>query len=290
MDASAYANHAYLTNFPGDNSQWVAGQIGGALNFRGPGFGDYALVPDYPKPASSLTLSAWVWADARPTWASIVKNWSTQAGGELHFGLNNVEGDLSNYLIEQDGGFVGPVREGVDSPLPLSSWQHVALVCDGSKQQLYRNGVPVGLPLPYDGTINTSLTSPMLAIGAKVLSDGVPPPTADSGYWQGKMDDIGLWDRGLSGTEIQAIYSAGLDGRNLAAASVLPSLRVVRSGSDAIISWPVAPAGNCFALEWTAALPATSWTPVGSAPVLSNGRYSVTVNATESSRFYRLVK
>ena len=290
LDASAYANHAYLTNFPGDNSQWVPGQIGGALNFRGPSFGDYALVPDYPKPASNLTVSAWVWADARPTWASIVKNWATQAGGEFHFGLNNVEGDLSNYLIQQDGGFVGPVREGATAPLPLGSWQHVALVCDGSKQQIYRNGVPVGLPLAYNGTINTNLDSPMLAIGAKLLAGGVPPAAADNGFWQGRMDDIGLWDRGLSGVEIQAIYSAGLEGRSLANASVLPTLDVRRTGDSVVISWAAAPAGKCYVLKWTPTLPATSWTPVSPTPVLSGGRFSVTNDGPADVRFYRLEK
>jgi large repetitive protein len=290
MDASTYANQAFLTNFPGDNSQWVVGQIGGALNFRGPGFGDYALVPDYPKPASSLTVSAWVWADARPTWASIVKNWSTQVGGEFHFGLNNVEGDLSNYLIEQDGGFVGPVREGAASPLPLGSWQHVALVCDGSKQQLYRNGLPVGLSLPYDGTINTSLTSPMLAIGAKLLAGGLPPADVDSGFWQGKMDDIGLWDRGLAPAEIQAIYNAGLRGRDLASASVLPALTIVRVDNSLTLSWPASPAGSCYALESADTLPPVAWTPVSEARSLNSGYYSVTVPATGAARFYQLVK
>src|SRR5258705_4517921 len=74
MDGTTNANHGALTNFPANNSQWVAGRIGGALNFRGPGNGDYVRVPNYPKATTSMTVSAWVWADARPTWASIVKN------------------------------------------------------------------------------------------------------------------------------------------------------------------------------------------------------------------------
>lgn len=289
-DSTAFANHGYLTNFPGDASQWVRGQIGGALNFRGPGFGDYVLVPDYPKPTSNLTISAWIWAEARPTWASIVKNWATQPGGDIHFGLNNVDGDLSNYLIQQDGGLVGPVREGINSPFPLGSWQHVALVCDGSKQQIYRNGVPVGAPLAYNGTINTNLATQVLAIGAKVLATGLPPATSDSGFWQGRMDDLGFWHRGLTGAEIQAVYNAGLDGRDLTEATVRPSLRVTRAGSDVTISWPAAPAGNCFVLEWTATLPAASWTPVGVATVLNDGRYSVTLHGPTDTRFYRLMK
>ncbi|MBI5385208.1 MAG: hypothetical protein HZA90_11050 [Verrucomicrobia bacterium] len=289
-DSTAYANHGGLTNFPADNSQWVRGQIGGALNFRGPASQDYVVVPDYPKPSSNLTIAAWIWAEARPTWASIVKNWPSEPGGEIHFGLNNVEGDLSNYLIQQGGTRVGPVREGADAPLPLGSWQHVALVCDGSTMHLYRNGLRVGAPLAYNGTINTNLANQTLAIGAKLLPTGVPPTTADAGYWQGKMDDLGLWHRGLSAAEIQAIYNAGLDGRDLTKATIKPGLHITRVGSDVLISWPAAPAGNCFVLEWTGTLPATSWTPVGVTPVLSNGRYWVTFQGPADTKFYRLMK
>src|SRR5262245_8370112 len=67
-DLTTNANHGALFNFPGDNSQWVAGRIGGALNFRGPANGDHVRVPNYPKPRGHMTISAWVWADARPTW------------------------------------------------------------------------------------------------------------------------------------------------------------------------------------------------------------------------------
>lgn len=289
-DATANANHGLLTNFPNDDSAWIPGQIGGALAFRGPSTGDYVVVPDYPKPASNLTISAWVWADARTTWASLVKNWATQAGGEIHFGLNNVDGDLSNYLIQQDGGFVGPVREGAGSPLPLGSWQHVALVCDGSKQQLYRNGLPVGAPLAYNGTINTNLASTKLAIGAKLGLDGAPVTDGSAGYWQGKMDDLGFWDRGLSAAEIQALYNAGLEGRDLTQANVRPSLRIDRLGNDLVISWPAAPAGHCFLLAWSESFPASSWTRSDQVPVFSNGRFAVTLRGATGTRFFRLVK
>src|SRR3954447_14138458 len=75
LDSTTNANHGALNNFPADNSQWEAGRIGGALNFRGPANADYVRVTNYPKPTTGMTASAWVWADARPTWASILKNW-----------------------------------------------------------------------------------------------------------------------------------------------------------------------------------------------------------------------
>jgi hypothetical protein len=197
---------------------------------------------------------------------------------------------LSNYLIQQDGGFVGPVREGLGSPFPLNSWQHVALVCDGQFMRLYRNGAPVGAPVPYNGTLNTNLGSPALAIGAKLLTTGLPPGGADAGYWQGKMDDIGLWHRGLSSAEIQAIYHNGLEGRDLTTASVRPRLNITLSGSDLLISWPASPAGACYDLGAAATLPADSWSGVGTAPTLSSGRYWVSLRATNTAQFYRLRK
>src|SRR6185436_7538407 len=108
------------------------------LNFRGPVNADHVRVPDYPKPRTAMTLCAWVWADARPTWATILKNWPAPATAQFHLGLENTSGDLSNYLIQQGGTQLGPVQEG--AALPLGSWQHVALVCDGSTMRLYRNG------------------------------------------------------------------------------------------------------------------------------------------------------
>jgi hypothetical protein len=290
QDGTANANHGQLRNFPTDDSQWVPGQIGGALNFRGPAAGDYVVVPDYPKPGSTLTISAWVWAESLPTWATILKNWQTEPTAQFHFGLNDAQGDLSNYLIQQGGTFVGPVREGANAPLPLASWQHVALVCDGSAMRLYRNGVPVGAPLPYNGTINTTAVASSLGIGAKLGPGDVPPTSADSGYWHGKMDDLGFWHRGLSPSEIQGVYNAGLQGRDLTTASVLPSLVIQRAGTELIISWPAAPAGVCYVLESAADVPNSPWTPVGIEPTLSNGRYWVSLALAGGNQFFRLRK
>jgi hypothetical protein len=207
-DATTNASHGTLSNFPANNSQWVPGRVGGALNFRGPADRDFVFVPNYPKPGTQMTLCAWVWADARPQWASIAKNWPTETTAQFHFGLQDTSGDLSNYLIQQGGARLGPVQEG--TPLPLGSWQHVALVCDGGMMRLYRNGAQVGSPLSYNGTINTNPVNASLSLGAKWMSAA----SVDS-FWQGKMDDMGLWSRALSANEIVGIYGSGLEGRSL---------------------------------------------------------------------------
>jgi hypothetical protein len=136
--------------------------------------------------------------------------------------------------------------------------------------RVFRNGVQVG-SVAYSGNLINSIMAP-LAIGVKLNDAGTVPDTGNPGFWQGKMDDIGLWSRGLSAAEVQAIYNAGLEGRNLASASLLPSLQIVRSGTNATISWPATPAGNCFSLESSGVLSATAtWSAAGAAS-LATGR------------------
>src|SRR5713226_10502564 len=45
-----------LYNFPDDDSQWVRGQIGGALYFRGESFQDYVIVPSYPIATTAVSF------------------------------------------------------------------------------------------------------------------------------------------------------------------------------------------------------------------------------------------
>jgi hypothetical protein len=82
-----------------------------------------------------------------------------------------------------------------------------------------------GASVPYDGTINTNLANQSLSIGAKVLTNSLPDG-GSPGYWHGKMDDMGLWTRGLTAAEVSAIYRAGCGAFPLSDAdvnAVLPS-------------------------------------------------------------------
>lgn len=216
-DAATNGNAGQLQNFPSDNSQWVPGRIGHALQFRGPSFGDYVRVPNYPKPATNLTVAAWVWADARPTSASIAKNWGSSQTGQFHFGLTSTAGDLSCYLTTAAGATPN-TSEG--SQFPLGSWQHVAFTADGTTLKLYRNGAQVAR-VAYTGGLVTPPTS-ALGIGVKLNNAGTAPDSGSPGYWQGRIDDLGVWSRALNTAEISAIVAAGLQGRSLTNAESQP--------------------------------------------------------------------
>ncbi|MFO1500599.1 MAG: LamG-like jellyroll fold domain-containing protein [Verrucomicrobiota bacterium] len=213
-DASGNNNNATLYNYTGDNSQWVAGQVGGALSFGGADAMQYLLVPDYPKPASTLTVSAWVWAETIGAWTSFVKNWGSSDAGQFHFGLAG-DGVHENIYIKQVDGKTPNTSDR--QPFPTNSWQHVAFVCDGSNVRLYRNGVEVA-STTYNGTL---VTPPMncVGVGVKMANDCVDPDGGNPGWLHGKMDDLAIWNRGLSPSEMVAVYQAGLGGKGVLEAS-----------------------------------------------------------------------
>ncbi len=213
-DASGNGNNGALNNFSG-NAQWVPGRVGGALNFGGPISQQYVRVPDYPKTISStMSVAAWVWADAHTPWGTIIKNWGGTTPGQFHLGQTASSGEISMFLQESDAGQV-VIQEG--TALPTGRWEHIVFTADGNNMWLCRNGVVVAGPVPYDGTVVNPPAMGSLGIGGKLDNAGNVPPIQieNPGFWQGKLDEVALWNRTLSACECRALYEAGLAGKNL---------------------------------------------------------------------------
>src|SRR6266536_5028395 len=224
-DSTTNANDGSLINFPLDSSQWVPGQIGGGLYFRGFDSApqDYINVPDYPKsPEGKLSATMWVWFEGftgSQNWVLLLANWPQADFGarQFHFGIRGDPLGLNNFIeTTPDGGQTysegTSVSEG--QTLPVQSWQHVAFVVDGSYMRLYRNGEEVA-QVAYSGSVVIPPPNSAFQIGARfeVLS----------ATFKGILDDVGLWTRDLSADEIRDIYQAGLAGRDLSNVSTTPT-------------------------------------------------------------------
>src|SRR6185503_16100890 len=75
-DFSGHGYNGTVVNFPGNQGNWTSGRIGGALLFGGPSTGQSVSVPNFAMPTTSMTLTAWVWANSIPRWATVAANWN----------------------------------------------------------------------------------------------------------------------------------------------------------------------------------------------------------------------
>lgn len=175
----------------------VNAQSATALKFDGAD--DYVALPDITSSFTTGQVSgeAWIYANSLPSWGSIMKNWTENTQGMFHFGADAFSSVLSIYIGEADGNAVS-----VSSSLLLEQhqWYHVAFSADGSILRLFVNGNEVGFA-PYDGTLATGVSATFL--GAKPGDSGTSPASSLAGYWDGYMDEVRIWNRGLSQAEIQ---------------------------------------------------------------------------------------
>ena len=213
FDSAPGSHHGVLHLADKSVLPWPAGRcgIGSSLNLRGPLVRDSAIVPDYPKTQNNqLSVSAWVMAASLSSWASIVQNFSSpvtpeRGSGQFLFGVTH-EGDLAVNLTQQDMSEV-VAREGLGKTLPLDDWQHVAFVADGTMVHLYRNGMEVAAT-PYR-SINRNPTCKSLGIGCRPDKSGLGLASGHPALWNGRLDEIAIFNRALRAVEIRQLYIKG---------------------------------------------------------------------------------
>jgi hypothetical protein len=211
-DASGAGQNGTLINYAGNQGNWTAGRIGGALDFGGLPVQQYVRVPDFTKPTTSLTVSSWVWADSLTQWGTITANWNGLYGA-LEYGLFGSNPQLSLYFAEPNPQGINVANGSESAALPsfsVGQWHYVAVVVNGSTHSVtfWRDGLNYG-QFFFSGSFYPAPV-PQLDIGGEPA--GFSPSQS---YWDGKIDDLALWTRALSNQEIAAIYNAGLNGQAL---------------------------------------------------------------------------
>jgi len=149
-------------------------------------FGDIAFSGDF-------TVSAWVYMDDDPA------NWKDGSNG------NVIVGDAANTdWIRINDATVFSVKAGTHGGINLThgltftggAWEHVVVKRAGDTITAYRNGTPGGTT----GTIEDTHTFTPEYIGNKGSSYD---------YFDGKMDEVAMWDEALDDAAVTAIYNSG---------------------------------------------------------------------------------
>ncbi|HZR18143.1 MAG TPA: LamG-like jellyroll fold domain-containing protein [Verrucomicrobiae bacterium] len=100
------------------------------------------------------------------------------------------------------------------------------------------------------------------------------------------MDDLGIWQRSLTPSEVTAIYTAGQTGKDLSLAQVSlsparPSLRITVTGNSVQLSWQGSATSK---LQTNSSLNPSTWTDVPN----TTGASSATVPVSGASAFFRV--
>jgi VCBS repeat-containing protein len=170
---------------------WMPGRFGSALSFDG--INDVVTVNDSAALdlTTAMTLEAWVNPRTGSGWRTVLMK---ERVGELAYTLYGSSGGNGRPSAEIYTSASLDVR-GTAS-LALNTWTHLAATYDGATLRLYRNGTQVATRA-ISGAIATS-GSPLRIGGNLVWGE----------YFDGLIDEIRIYNRVLTATEIQTDMNA----------------------------------------------------------------------------------
>ena len=186
----------------GDDGSHVADHItgasgsGSALDFNGTS--DWASCSTAIAPGSAVvTVCLWVYADAIVADSDLVES-SNTSDGSAHTFRVYIEGSLIKVLGR---GTTGYRQETV--AVTTGSWIHIAAIIDNStatgEVQIYKDGVSQTTTLGLNNKTGTSnFSSQRIFVGAR---------SSSSKWFDGRIDDVRIYNRELTSTEISNIYA-----------------------------------------------------------------------------------
>ncbi|MEV8513211.1 LamG-like jellyroll fold domain-containing protein [Dactylosporangium sp. NPDC051484] len=254
---------------------WDAGgRFGGALKFNGSS--DAVKVPSSASLnlSAELTLAAWVKpAASQQGWRTIMQKeneaWfldASSGAGPLRPAGGVTGANNTNAIV------TGPTAS------PLNQWTHVAMTYNGTALKLYVNGTQVATN-PKSGALQQ--TSNPLSIGGN---------TPYGEYFAGLLDDVRVYNRALSDTELQTIMNSPLvpPVADTTPPSTVTALTATANGAAQVnLSWPAASdnvAVSGYQLERCQGAGCTNFAAVGTVGTTSYADGALTASTTYTYR------
>lgn len=194
-DSSGYGHHGTLQNGP----TWTTGKSGAALNFDG--VDDMVVTSGVTDVTNNFTLSFW----ALPTASHEIDAESTSSTGGTsgqryafwpqwydsgHAGAGVSVGTNGVSVYEHASNYMPAT---LVYPTTITNWTHITVVYENKQPKLYLNGT----------LVRTGLTSSMdyvhlnpYYIGGQVY-----------GYYAGRLDEVRVYNRALSASEVSTLAS-----------------------------------------------------------------------------------
>ncbi len=188
VDSSGNGNDGTLTNM-NSGTDWVSGQIDGALEFDGSN--DY-VTGIGACPTGDFTVACWAKDTAGGDWKVLYS-----AEQEIWLG---VDSGASAVLWMDVGGNNNGVNTSAGTWSMDDTWHHIVGTWDGTAAHIYLDGVDMGL--------TTFGTPENPQARAAVIGSWSTAPTSET--WNGAIDDVRLYNRALSLTEVSALFASAI--------------------------------------------------------------------------------
>jgi hypothetical protein len=191
---------------------YAAGEVGDAFSISST---KYVTVPDNPAlNPEYISVEVWVRRDATSGVADPIVKKASEGTSQVHgYSLEFGNGGSTSALEVLFAVYTGGAATGAGAPagwqatpgkvVANGSWAHVVGVYDGAKAELFVNGTSAG---------SVAATGPIVASGNS-LDFGRDPGNVTSRAFQGLVDEVSIYNRPLSATEIVTLYDAGKGGK-----------------------------------------------------------------------------
>jgi len=180
------------------------GNANKAYNFDGL-TNSYIRMPSDLLPTANRTISLWfnaVSVSIKPVMLAYGGQGSLGYGTSFYMGLNVL--GLGSYHTQAH--YNTNAVNYAYSPEPVNQWIHWVVTINGNTTKMYVNGTLV-VNVPGSFTSNTYVAGTDLSIGVPVYHNGVAPYTdGNIGYFQGKLDDIRIYDAAMSDAQVRDLY------------------------------------------------------------------------------------
>ena len=196
-DVSGQGNTGQLINMSTTTSP-VPGKIGQALKFAA-GVNQYIKTPQVIT-TNTFTQCAWIYPTASPADAGAAITYQGPGGSTVKTDFLYVDGlslNTNAIFIRYEGGTWGQTPANT---ITKNKWNHACWVFSAGTGLVYINGV---LKLTQTGMGSGAPSANNLYIGHWYDF------TATSREFMGTIDDVRVYNRALSASEVQALYSMG---------------------------------------------------------------------------------
>lgn len=257
---------------------WTTGRFKGAVQLDGST--GYLAPPALDVMGTGLTLAAWVNVTNYPgsTEQRIISKATGTDEATQYWSLSQVKQSGRNLLrFRLRTGSTTTTLIASTGELPTRKWFHAVATYDGSTMRLYLDGQEVGR-LAKTGTVASNASVP--------LNIGRNP--SGSHYLRGALDDVRIYNRGLSAAEVASLMQGSDGGSDTTAPSVPTGVQATaQSATQVTVQWTAstddtAVTGYKVRRNGTSVTTATgtSFTDTG---VAASTTYSYTVSAVDAA-------